>query len=103
MAKIDDKQLRCSFCGKPQDQVRRLIAGPNVYICNECIELCQEIIEEEFIESYDYDLEEVPKPAKIKDTLDEYVIKQEKAKKPLLWLFITIIKELTRNHQKIMM
>ncbi len=83
MAKIDDKQLRCSFCGKPQDQVRRLIAGPNVYICNECIELCQEIIEEEFIESYDYDLEEVPKPAKIKDTLDEYVIKQEKAKKAL--------------------
>ncbi|WFA10286.1 ATP-dependent Clp protease ATP-binding subunit ClpX [Tissierella sp. Yu-01] len=83
MAKNDDKQLRCSFCGKPQDQVRRLIAGPNVYICNECIELCQEIIEEEFIESYDYDLEEVPKPSKIKDTLDEYVIKQEKAKKAL--------------------
>lgn len=83
MAKNDDKQLRCSFCGKPQDQVRRLIAGPNVYICNECIELCQEIIEEEFIESYDYDLEEVPKPSKIKDTLDEYVIKQEQAKKAL--------------------
>ena len=83
MAKNDDKQLRCSFCGKPQDQVRRLIAGPNVYICNECIELCQEIIEEEFVESYDYDLEEVPKPSKIKDTLDDYVIKQERAKRAL--------------------
>ena len=83
MAKNDDKQLRCSFCGKPQDQVRRLIAGPNVYICNECIELCQEIIEEEFVESYDYDLDEVPKPSKIKDTLDDYVIKQERAKRAL--------------------
>lgn len=83
MAKIEDKQLRCSFCGKPQDQVRRLIAGPNVYICNECIELCQEIIEEEFVESFEYDLEEVPKPAKIKETLDDYVIKQERAKKAL--------------------
>ncbi len=83
MAKNDDKQLRCSFCGKPQDQVRRLIAGPNVYICNECIELCQEIIEEEFVEAYDYDLDEVPKPSKIKDTLDDYVIKQERAKRAL--------------------
>lgn len=83
MAKIDDKQLRCSFCGKPQDQVRRLIAGPNVYICNECVELCQEIIEEEFVESFDYDLNEVPKPSKIKETLDEYVIQQERAKRAL--------------------
>lgn len=83
MAKYDDKQLRCSFCGKPQDQVRRLIAGPNVFICDECIELCQEIIDEEFIESFDYDLKELPKPIKIKETLDEYVIKQERAKKAL--------------------
>ncbi len=83
MAKNDDKQLRCSFCGKPQDQVKRLIAGPNVYICNECIELCQEIIEEEFVESYEYDLDEVPKPSKIKETLDDYVIKQERAKRAL--------------------
>lgn len=83
MAKNDDKQLRCSFCGKPQDQVRRLIAGPNVYICNECIELCQEIIEEEFLETYDYDMDEVPKPSKIKETLDDYVIKQERAKRAL--------------------
>ncbi len=83
MAKNDDKQLRCSFCGKPQDQVRRLIAGPNVYICNECIELCTEIIEEEFVESYDYDMDEVPIPSAIKDTLDDYVIKQERAKRVL--------------------
>ena len=55
MSRLDDKQLRCSFCGKPQDQVRRLIAGPNVFICDECIELCQEIIDEEFIESYPFD------------------------------------------------
>ena len=83
MAKYDDKQLRCSFCGKPQDQVRRLIAGPNVFICDECIELCQEIIDEEFIESFDYDLRELPRPANIKETLDEYVIKQERAKRAL--------------------
>ena len=83
MAKFDDKQLRCSFCGKPQDQVRRLIAGPNVYICDECIELCQEIIDEEFEDSFEYDIKELPKPAKIKGTLDEYVIKQERAKKTL--------------------
>lgn len=83
MAKNDDKQLRCSFCGKPQDQVRRLIAGPNIFICNECIELCQEIIEEEFVETFDYDLAEVPKPSKIKETLDDYVVKQERAKRAL--------------------
>lgn len=83
MAKNEDKQLRCSFCGKPQDQVRRLIAGPNVYICNECIELCREIIEEEFLETYDYDMAEVPKPSKIKEALDDYVIKQERAKRAL--------------------
>jgi len=83
MAKIDDKQLRCSFCGKPQDQVKRLIAGPNVYICNECVELCQEIIEEEFVEIFDYDMNDIPKPSTIKETLDEYVIQQERAKRAL--------------------
>ncbi|MFY9612537.1 MAG: ATP-dependent Clp protease ATP-binding subunit ClpX, partial [Tissierellaceae bacterium] len=76
-------QLRCSFCGKPQDQVKRLIAGPNVYICNECIELCQEIIEEEFLDSFDYEMKELPTPAEIKATLDEYVIQQERAKRAL--------------------
>ena len=83
MAKFEDKQLRCSFCGKPQDQVRRLIAGPNVYICNECIELCQDIIEEEFIDHFEYDMEEVPKPSTINSSLDDYVIQQEKAKRVL--------------------
>src|SRR5690554_2526128 len=84
MAKNDDKQLRCSFCGKPQDQVKRLIAGPNMYICNECIELCQEIIEEEFVQNVlDYELDELPKPTDIKETLDEYVIQQERAKRGL--------------------
>ncbi len=84
MAKNEDKQLRCSFCGKPQDQVKRLIAGPNVYICNECIELCQEIIDEEFVDyNQEYELSELPKPSTIKDTLDEYVIQQERAKRNL--------------------
>ena len=83
MARYDEKQLRCSFCGKPQEQVRRLIAGPNVYICDECIELCQEIIDEEFEDSFEYGMEELPKPARIKETLDDYVIKQERAKRAL--------------------
>ena len=82
MAKYDDKQLRCSFCGKPQDQVRRLIAGPNVFICDECIELCQEIIDEEFVGNFDYNVKELPKPKNIKETLDDYVIKQEREKEP---------------------
>ncbi len=83
--KFDDtKQLRCSFCGKAQEQVKRLIAGPNVYICDECIELCSEIIEEELETSYEDDeLVEMPKPKEIKAHLDEYVIGQEDAKKAL--------------------
>ncbi len=83
MAKYDEKQLRCSFCGKPQEQVKRLIAGPNVYICNECIELCQEIIEEEFVDDFDYEMMELPKPFTINETLDDYVIQQERAKRAL--------------------
>ncbi|QUH24728.1 ATP-dependent Clp protease ATP-binding subunit ClpX [Serpentinicella alkaliphila] len=79
----DKKQLKCSFCGKSQDQVRRLIAGPNVYICDECIELCQEIIQEEFDENVDIDLMDLPKPKEIKDILDQYIIGQDQAKKAL--------------------
>ena len=80
----DDKgQLKCSFCGKMQEQVKKLVAGPGVYICDECIELCNEIIEEEFSEDVDIDLKEVPKPKDIKSILDEYVIGQENAKKNL--------------------
>ncbi|MBM7615201.1 ATP-dependent Clp protease ATP-binding subunit ClpX [Alkaliphilus hydrothermalis] len=79
----DKKQLKCSFCGKSQDQVRRLIAGPNVYICDECIELCQEIIQEEFDENVEIDLTNLPKPKEIRDILGQYVIGQEDAKKAL--------------------
>lgn len=80
----EKKQLRCSFCNKSQDQVRKLIAGPNVYICDECIELCSEIIEEEFQEfKEEQDLSNLPKPIEIKTFLDEYVIKQDSAKKAL--------------------
>jgi ATP-dependent Clp protease ATP-binding subunit ClpX len=80
----DDKgHLKCSFCGKPQEQVRKLVAGPGVYICDECIELCTEIIEEEFNESSELNLEDIPKPLEIKEILDQYVIGQEDAKRTL--------------------
>ncbi|WP_027366164.1 ATP-dependent Clp protease ATP-binding subunit ClpX [Desulfotruncus alcoholivorax] len=76
-------QLKCSFCGKLQDQVKKLVAGPGVYICDECIELCNEIIEEELNEDIGLDLGDVPKPKEIKAILDQYVIGQESAKKAL--------------------
>jgi len=80
----DEKgQLKCSFCGKSQDQVRKLVAGPGVYICDECIELCNEIIEEELNDDLDLNLENVPKPREIKKTLDQYVIGQVRAKRSL--------------------
>ncbi len=80
----DEKgQLKCSFCGKSQDQVKRLVAGPGVYICDECIELCNEIIEDEFSEELELELKDLPKPREIKAFLDEYVIGQERAKKIL--------------------
>ena len=84
MAKFDDKkQLKCSFCGKNQDQVKRLIAGPGVYICDECIDLCSEIIADEFEDTLEFDTKTLPKPQEIKEYLDSYVIGQESAKKSL--------------------
>jgi ATP-dependent Clp protease ATP-binding subunit ClpX len=75
--------LKCSFCGKSQKQVKKLIAGPGVYICDECIDLCNEIIEEELAEPSELPLDELPKPRDIKHFLDDYVIGQESAKKTL--------------------
>ena len=88
MVKFDEnRQLKCSFCGKPQEQVRRLIAGPGVYICDECIELCQDIISEEFStlgEDEDFrESVELPKPMEIAKSLSDYVIDQDDAKKVL--------------------
>ncbi len=84
MARIGDSDLlKCSFCGKSQKHVKKLIAGPGVYICDECIDLCNEIIEEELSESSELKLEELPKPQEIYAFLDEYVIGQETAKKVL--------------------
>jgi|AGTN01.1.fsa_nt_gi endopeptidase Clp ATP-binding regulatory subunit (clpX) len=79
----DTKQLKCSFCGKAQEQVRRLVAGPGVYICNECIELCKEIIEEDYQDASAFEMGDIPKPAEIVAALDEYVIGQPLAKKNL--------------------
>ena len=75
--------LKCSFCGKTQKQVKKLIAGPGVYICDECIDLCNEIIEDELSEASSLGLQELPKPKEIYDFLDQYVIGQERAKKSL--------------------
>lgn len=85
MLKFGDEkgQLKCSFCGKTQDQVRKLVAGPGVYICDECIELCNEIIEEKFNDDVEVELKDVPKPKDIRAILDQYVIGQDEAKKTL--------------------
>ena len=85
MARIGDggDLLKCSFCGKSQKQVKKLIAGPGVYICDECIDLCNEIIEEELADNDDVKLDELPKPAEIRDFLENYVIGQDTAKRTL--------------------
>ena len=89
MAKNDTpKGVKCSFCGKTQENVRKIVAGPGVYICNECIGLCNEIIENEYYEDENESytlagLEKIPSPREIKDILDQYVIGQDEAKKTL--------------------
>ncbi|EAO55248.1 ATP-dependent endopeptidase clp ATP-binding subunit clpX [Bacillus thuringiensis serovar israelensis ATCC 35646] len=85
MFKFNDEkgQLKCSFCGKTQTQVRKLVAGPGVYICDECIELCTEIVQEELAKDEEVEFKDVPKPVEIREILDEYVIGQDSAKKAL--------------------
>src|SRR3954454_22891567 len=78
-----NEQLLCSFCGKSQRQVKKLIAGPGVYICDECIDLCNEIIDEELTAPPSFDIENLPKPKEIYDVLNEYVVGQEQAKRTL--------------------
>lgn len=99
MAKNDDKkQLKCSFCGKNQDQVRRLIAGPGVYICDECIELCSEIITDEFDENIQVDTGALPRPMEIKNYLDQYVIGQDDPKKALAVAVYNHYKRINSNN-----
>ncbi len=92
MANVDESRLKCSFCGKTQDQVKKLIAGPEVYICDECVELCNEILDEEFFENKDAKpaetkegevFKDIPKPHDIKAYLDEHIVGQEDAKRVL--------------------
>ncbi|MDR1167297.1 MAG: ATP-dependent protease ATP-binding subunit ClpX [Heliobacteriaceae bacterium] len=104
MPKIDDSRLKCSFCGKSQDQVKKLIAGPEVYICDECVELCNEILDEEFFESKDkegvetsHSEKSIPKPHEIKAYLDEYIVGQDDAKKVLAVAVYNHYKRLKHN------
>lgn len=97
--KGQDKLLYCSFCGKSQHEVRKLIAGPSVYICDECVELCNDIIKEELQEDVPVGNAELPKPKEIKSVLDEYVIGQESAKKILAVAVYNHYKRL-RSHSK---
>src|SRR6188768_1448008 len=92
---------RCSFCGKSQEQVRKLIAGQGVYICDDCINLCQEIIEEEMLETPrpKQTAAKLPNPRQIKDALDQYVISQERAKKVLSVAVYNHYKRVNAGHQ----
>jgi ATP-dependent Clp protease ATP-binding subunit ClpX len=109
MSKNDDK-LKCSFCGKTQDQVKKLIAGPEVYICDECVELCNEILDEEFFEGKEKEASKegeasekaenaIPKPHEIKDYLDQYIIGQDDAKKVLSVAVYNHYKRLKHNKE----
>ena len=100
VTKASSDKLSCSFCGKSQDDVKKLIAGPSVYICNECVDLCNDIIEEEIKSEDDASLEELPSPLEIFNKLDEYVIGQEKAKKVLSVAVYNHYKRLKKNDLK---
>ena len=108
MPKHDDSRLKCSFCGKSQDQVKKLIAGPEVYICDECVDLCNQILDEEFFENKDKEgtdseksVEEkpIPKPHEIKAYLDEYIVGQDDAKKVLSVAVYNHYKRLKHNKE----
>ena len=109
MPKHDDDKLKCSFCGKTQDQVKKLIAGPEVYICDECVELCNEILDEEFFDSKEKEgVEEginnkeekpIPKPHEIKAYLDQYIVGQDEAKKVLSVSVYNHYKRLKHNSE----
>ncbi|HNX25129.1 MAG TPA: ClpX C4-type zinc finger protein, partial [Spirochaetota bacterium] len=81
--KDPSSSLMCSFCGKSQETVKKLVAGPDVYICDECIELCNEILGEEVDTNFDHNFTSLLKPKEIKEVLDQYVIDQDEAKKIL--------------------
>lgn len=107
MANHDDSRLKCSFCGKTQDQVKKLIAGPEVYICDECVELCNEILDEEFFEGKEKENKDektkaaeekpIPKPTEIKAHLDEHIVGQDDAKKVLSVAVYNHYKRLKHN------
>lgn len=108
-------RLKCSFCGKTQDQVKKLIAGPDVFICDECVELCNEILDEEFFEAKEKngeklekssdDIEEkaIPKPHEIKAYLDQHIVGQDDAKKFFLLLYTITTNVLNIINRKIQM
>ena len=96
----DNGSVRCTFCGKSQDEVRRVIAGPGVYICDECIELCQEIIDDDYFKADgDAEMKETPKPQEIANTLDQYVVGQSTAKRTLAVAVYNHYKRITNGKQ----
>lgn len=101
MFKFNDEkgQLKCSFCGKTQDQVRKLVAGPGVYICDECIELCTEIVEEELGAEEEVEFKDIPKPQDIRAILEDYVIGQVEAKKNLSVAVYNHYKRVNAKHK----